>query len=147
MRSSFTPGFTLIELLIVLGIVGLLATVAYPGYQQSVLRAHRAEGIAAVLRVQMAQEKFRSNCPFYAQALGDSSVCATSAVASTLQAPSASPSGYYAISIVPNSASGSSYTISAMPVGSQARDTLCAPMALTIMSSNPHGRKTPANCW
>ncbi|WP_416399319.1 type IV pilin protein [Allohahella sp. A8] len=53
-------GFTLIELMIVVAIVGILAAVAYPAYRDSVMKSHRADAKAELLRMATAQEKFFS---------------------------------------------------------------------------------------
>ena len=146
-RFRHSPGFTLIELLIAVAIVGILALVAWPSYQSSILKTNRSDGIAAVLAVQVAQEKFRASCPFYAQTLGNANTCGANAGASTVQASATSPEGMYTISIVANSASGNSYTISADPTGTQAEDTTCDPMTITFNAANPNGLKAPAACW
>jgi type IV pilus assembly protein PilA len=41
-------GFTLIELMIVVAIVGILAAIALPAYQDYVIRSKMSEGIAAI---------------------------------------------------------------------------------------------------
>ena len=43
---KFQQGFTLIELMIVMAIVGILAVVALPAYQDYIIRAQVAEGLA-----------------------------------------------------------------------------------------------------
>jgi type IV pilus assembly protein PilE len=146
-RLKFRTGFTLIELLIALAIMGIIAMVAYPSYQKSVLKTRRSDGVAAVLAVQVAQEKFRASCPYYAQTLGSTNTCGASAALSTVQAGSTSPEGYYTISIVSSSATGNAYTINAAPNGTQANDTDCSPLRLTFNASNPNGLKSPTGCW
>ncbi|MEX2367134.1 MAG: type IV pilin protein [Pseudohongiellaceae bacterium] len=144
---SRSSGFTLIELLITLAIIGILAMVAYPSYQNGVRETRRADGIAAALTVQVAQESFRGNCPFYAQNLGASNVCGANAGASTVAAPSASNEGFYALSIAAGTATGNAYTIVVDPQGLQASDTDCDPMTITFNAANPNGLKAPADCW
>lgn len=51
-------GFTLIELMITVAIVGVLATVAYPAYQDSVRKGKRAEGRTALLDFMQQQERY-----------------------------------------------------------------------------------------
>ena len=46
--KSNQKGFTLIELMIVVAIIGILAAVAIPSYQDYTKRAHVSEGIALV---------------------------------------------------------------------------------------------------
>lgn len=42
-KKMNSKGFTLVELMIVVLIVGVLATIAFPSYQRYVLRSHRVE--------------------------------------------------------------------------------------------------------
>lgn len=51
-------GFTLIELLIAVAIVAILAAIAYPGYQEYIRRANRAEGQSLLLDAAARQERF-----------------------------------------------------------------------------------------
>ena len=46
MRSSMQKGFTLIELMIVIAIIGVLAAVAVPAYQDYIAKAQMTEGMS-----------------------------------------------------------------------------------------------------
>jgi type IV pilus assembly protein PilE len=136
------------ELMAVLVIVGILATVAYPSYQNSVRKARRADGAAALANLQFAQQKLRSSCPFFAENLGAANVCGASAAASTVQAPATSPDGLYAISLSGASAVG--YTATATAQGDQANDSeagVTCNLVLTVSGASPNGARTPAGCW
>ena len=57
-------GFSLIELMITVAIVGLLAAVALPSYNSSVMKGKRAEGRTALLELMQQQERYltQNNC-------------------------------------------------------------------------------------
>ena len=100
-RSS---GFTLIELMIVVAIISILATIAYPSYTEYVTRSKRADGKAALLKVQLAEEKWRANHTTYTTELGNTG----------LNLGTASPDDYYTIAIP--SANATTYTVTAAPL-------------------------------
>jgi type IV pilus assembly protein PilE len=51
-------GFTLMELMITVAIIGILASIAYPAYTDSVLKGRRAEGRTALMELMQQQERF-----------------------------------------------------------------------------------------
>jgi len=50
-------GFTLIELMIVVAIVGILASIAYPSYTEYVARSNRSEALRELVRIANLQEQ------------------------------------------------------------------------------------------
>ena len=123
----------MIEILIVLVIIGILAAFAYPSYQTNVRKAKRNDAIEALLRVQVAQEKWRVNDTDYAT-LGE------------LGNPS-TIEGLYTITIPVNTATA--YTIRATAVGDQLNDSeggvTCSPMELIVSAGGES--KSPIDCW
>lgn len=58
-RHSFIPGFTLIELLIVVAIIGILAAIAVPNFQNAQIRAKIARTHADLRSVKTALESYQ----------------------------------------------------------------------------------------
>jgi type IV pilus assembly protein PilE len=141
-------GFTLIELMIVVSVIAILAAIAYPSYMDSVRKSRRTDGMAALVNVQLAQQKLRSNCRFFAGGVAGAEACGADAAASTVRAGAMSQDGWYAISIA--NASGTGYTVTATPQGDQVNDSAegaACTLVLTVSAANPNGVGTPAACW
>jgi type IV pilus assembly protein PilE len=119
-------GFTLIELMIVVAVIGILATIAYPSYQDSIRQARRIEAQSVMLDIQLSQEKYRVNHVSYGSLtdLGSFS------------------SDYYTFGISGNTAHAYTITATAKSGTSQAGDTGCSAMTLNQASA-----KTPDSCW
>jgi len=63
-------GFTVLELMIVLVIVGILASIVIPTYQNSVIKAQREDGMAALVAASSEQERFRAEWASYTDIMG-----------------------------------------------------------------------------
>ncbi|MDP3033172.1 MAG: type IV pilin protein [Rhodocyclaceae bacterium] len=124
-------GFSLIEVMIVIVIVGILASVALPSYQQYLLRGARAEAQSHMMDIASRQGQF----------LIDNRAFAASVSALGMTTPT-SISSKYTISMTADAAPPI-FTITATPSGSQTRDT-CGTLTL-----NNAGAKTPStgSCW
>lgn len=131
-----TRGFTLIELMIVVVVIGILAAIAYPAYQNHVIQSQRADAHDALLRVQMEQERHRANNPEYAESLSDLPGYTGNTVDS--------PDKHYRITIE-DGADGSSYTVSANAQGRQAADEDCDPIQLVVTGGSAD--RQPPDCW
>ena len=127
-------GFTLLELMIVVVIIGIIAAVAYPNYQDYTRSARRTDGKAALTAIAAQQERYFSDNNTYATnltALGYPAATATS------------PEGYYVVTATAGATGiASSFSLSAAAQGAQASDTDCTPMVLTSA-----GARSPASCW
>jgi type IV pilus assembly protein PilE len=126
-------GFSLLELTIVIAVIGILASIAFPSYQDHVRKATRADGHAALLHIQLAQEKWRANHVAYASNLD----------ASELGLGTTSAQGAYALAITGASATG--FTATATGLGGQAEDAGCTVLRLQMGAAGE--TKEPPGCW
>ena len=128
-------GVTLLELMIVVAIVGVLASIAFPSYQDSVRKARRADAFDALLHILNLQEKRRANNSTY----GTLAQIGFSGTTST--------EGWYTIAIANPAAVGYVATATAVAGSTQARDSACTVLTLTVSAATPRGNRTPAACW
>ena len=60
MTPCFSKGFTLIELLVVVLIIGILAAIAVPNYQNAVNKSRMAEGMSNLRKIVQAQQIYQA---------------------------------------------------------------------------------------
>ncbi len=123
-------GFTLIEVMIVVVIVGILASIAYPSYRNYVLRTNRAEGAAHIMRVLQAQERHHSQNMAYTTTLAD------------LGVPTNSETSRYSISTMAACSGSAIARCVSVTATAATTDPVCNTMTMTS-----RGEQTPAACW
>lgn len=143
-------GFTLIELMITVAIIGILAGIAYPSYQESVMKSRRADAKGALLGFANAMERHFTETNSYENAAGTSGTPADTGAPRIYaqQSPVDGGTAYYNLKI--NAATASTYTLHAERIGAQANDK-CGTLTLTQtgargVTSQASG-VTVANCW
>jgi len=108
-------GFTLIELMIVVAVVAILSSIAYPSYTEYVRRGHRAEARAGILQAAQWLERAATATGTYPP---------TAAFPANLKAV---PNNRYDISVVSD---GATFTLTATPKAGQTGDK-CGNYTLT----------------
>ena len=133
MKRATTYGFTLIELMIVVVIIGVLASIAYPAYTRYATQTRRSDAKIALTQTASQQERFYSDCNWYATNItGAPRACgaAPADANARLNLPATSLEGHYTLAIAAGNIAGGcatfscGYTITATPTagGLQAGD-------------------------
>ncbi|HRF64305.1 MAG TPA: type IV pilin protein [Candidatus Competibacter sp.] len=145
MKSRIT-GFTLIEMVIVVAIIGILAAIAYPSYQDSVRKARRADLKAVLIEASQWMERFYTDNLRYDQNRAGTAVTAAGQFPGSGLTVSPKDGGvFYNISL--QAVNQSSYTLQAVPTNAQSGDP-CGNFTLTNAGvRNVTGSKPVAECW
>lgn len=131
-------GFTLIELMIVVTIVGIIAAIAYPSYQNQVRKARRSEAQQLLLGASSREEQFILDRREYTDDFAEMKFASDGwdCTATTTKCVN----NYYEVTIdVDNAATPPTYDITAEAQGDQVSDG--------NLSYDSTGTKSPADKW
>ena len=128
-------GFTLIEIMIVVAVMGILASIALPSYNQYVQRAHRSEGAAALTEYNSKMAHYYLDNNNYVKVVGGAQQCAL---------PLPTPR-YMNLACV--AANSQSYTVTATGTGDIATTTFTINQADVKATTAFPGRTASAACW
>lgn len=140
MSARTRRGFSLIEMLVMLAILAVFAAFTLPGFRAQVLKGRRAEAREALQAIQLAQERFRSRNPRYAERIEE------------LAQPETTRGNLYRLRI--SEAGTTRYTAEAVAQGSQLGDRSCRVLSLRLEHGAVHttgrderGSDQPGTCW
>ena len=130
-------GFTLLEVMITVAIIGILAAVTYPSYNEYIWRSHRTEAQQELIRLANLQEQLFVDQRTYTSNMSDLGVPVSEG---GYQIPRHSGKKLYTIT---GTKDGRTFILSAKAQGVQVKDTGC-----TTLTINESGLKTPTTgCW
>ncbi|MBK1690389.1 type IV pilin protein [Rubrivivax gelatinosus] len=127
-------GFSLIELMSACTIAAVVAGLALPSWQGSLLKSRRADAVQALTRLQAAQEQYRGNHGHYAATL------------ETLRLGPRSEAGHYTLMLERESDGRYHAAAAPAPGGAQQADHDCAPLTLAVDSGFVRPGPT-RRCW
>jgi type IV pilus assembly protein PilE len=132
--SKAMGGFTLIELMIVVAVIGILAAVAYPGYQDHVRKSRRAQAKADLVEYAALAERFHTVNNTYIGFMLPRTV-----------SPREGGTAHYNLALAP-AATQSTFTITATPQGGQVNDA-CGNLGLNHAGVKTNSKGTLSTCW
>lgn len=144
MRNPRTSaGFTLIEIMIVVAIVGILAAIAYPSYDEYVKRGNRSEGQALLHEAAARQERYFAQNNAY---ITDQDDIANLALPHTEDTTVTSSTGKYTLTVSLEDDDGG-YTLTVSPESFD--DDACGDLTLNAVGTRGRSGsdRTVEECW
>lgn len=142
MNYSKKHAFSLIELMIVVFIISILTTIAYPTYTEHLYKSRRINAKSALLDYQARIERCYSNSFNY-------QFCANKIIPSPIKIPPNTNSTYYDVYVF--SKNSSTYLLTATANGIQTSDTECNTFSIDNLgvqsAKNIQHNDRSSLCW
>ncbi|MBL8253966.1 MAG: type IV pilin protein [Candidatus Competibacter sp.] len=148
-------GFTLVELMIVVAVIGILAAIAYPSYQDSVRKSRRADAKSVLLQAGQWMERYYTVNNRYDQDQAGNLVTSTTAGVQSLpnsglaQSPIDGATKYYNITLA--AVGQNNFTLNAAPIaGTDQANDGCKTLTLTNTGARDvagGATLTKDQCW
>lgn len=129
-------GFTLVEIMIVVAIIGILASIAYPSYMEYVRKSNRADAQAVMMEAAQFLERFYTMNGTYAGA----------SIPAGLSASPKPGTGTAKFTISLPAANATTFTVQAAPTGGYS-DTTCGTITINAAGTKTASNGTVDQCW
>lgn len=140
-------GMTLIEVMVTLVIVAIIAAIAVPSYQSSVVKSNRGVGKAELMQLVARQEQYFVNNKIYATDLTKLGYPANGFYINRGgEAGTSGEGAVYKIELA-GGATTSSFTAQATPIGVQIKDTSCNTLTISDTGERSATGSNGSACW
>ncbi|MGH8457245.1 MAG: type IV pilin protein [Stenotrophobium sp.] len=140
-------GFTLMELVIAVAIIGILAAIALPSYQQYVMRGNRTVAKNLLMDISSREESYFGDRKQYAASLANLNYAAATVFVNASGVTSATDDGSNIYSVTLSAATATTYTITATPINRQTNDNLCGALSLDSTGNKTAAGSNGSGCW
>lgn len=140
MSSKNHRGFTLIEIIMAVAIVSIIAVIAYPSYQESVLKTRRTDAKESLIELRQYMESYYTVNNRY-----DQDPAGTTVSLPFTQTPKEGSTKYYNLAFQGSTPGRNTFTLTATPISA---DTKCTKLLIDQLGNRTYtGSGTKKDCW